>query len=87
MVQEADLKQQAEQLARSVDSIDELLRLGGDLCKGDVDSDKIKAAQRQALLDSLKVKRFHKQYKQWENQRRDDFIEKRSERTTKNTLR
>lgn len=76
MVQEADLKQQAEQLSRSVDSIDELLRLGGDLCKGDVDSDKIKAAQRQALLDSLKVKRFHKQYKQWENQRRDDFIEK-----------
>lgn len=76
MVQEADLKQQAEQLGLSVDSIDELLRLGGDLCKGDVDSDKIKAAQRQALLDSLKVKRFHKLYKQWENQRRDDFIEK-----------
>ncbi|PVH15780.1 uncharacterized protein CXQ87_003634 [Candidozyma duobushaemuli] len=76
MVQEADLKQQAEQLGSSVDSIDELLRLGGDLCKGDVDSDKIKAAQRQALLDSLKVKRFHKSYKQWENQRRDDFIEK-----------
>lgn len=76
MVQEADLKQQAEQLGLSVDSIDELLRLSGDLCKGDVDSDKIKAAQRQALLDSLKVKRFHKLYKQWENQRRDDFIEK-----------
>lgn len=76
MVQEADLKQQAEQLGLSVDSIDELLKLGGDLCKGEVDSDKIKAAQKQALLDSLKVKRFHKLYKQWENQRRDDFIEK-----------
>lgn len=76
MVQEVDLKQQAEQLGLSVDSIGELLKIGDDLLLGEVEPERLKAAHRGALLDSLRVKRFHKQYKTWENQRRDEFIEK-----------
>lgn len=76
MVQEVDLKQQAEQLGLSVDSVGELLQIGSDLCLGNVEPERLKAAHRGALLDSLRVKRFHKHYKTWENQRRDEFIEK-----------
>lgn len=77
MVHEADLKAPIERLKESVNSTDELLKLANALSQNqEVAAVQVKAAQRNALLDSLRVKRFHKQYKLWDNERRDEFIEK-----------
>lgn len=77
MVQEADLKSSVEVLKQSVASTSDLLAFADDIAQNkEVDPEALKQTQRSALLDSLRVKRFHKLYKTWDNERRDEFIEK-----------
>lgn len=75
MVKEEDLLTSLKQLEGSLDSTNELLLLVNEIAgEKEANMASFRLAQRKAMLDSLNVKRTHKQYKVWENEKRDNFI-------------
>lgn len=72
------LQQSLAQTVETFRSANELLNFNKELVKDEqVLADKltsIKKLQREFLLDSFRVNRFHKEYKAWENKDRDIFI-------------
>lgn len=75
MVKEEDLLTSLKQLEGSLDSTNELLLLVNEIAgEKEANMASLRLAQRKAMLDSLNVKRTHKQYKVWENEKRDNFI-------------
>ncbi|KAM9926666.1 hypothetical protein OXX59_003053 [Metschnikowia pulcherrima] len=66
----------AEDAKQSLDSISKLLQIAEDAAsKRKVDSDEFTKAQRHALLDSFKVKKFHREFKEWEHTQKEVFVE------------
>lgn len=70
-----DLRSLAEKAERSLDSVSELLRLTKEISNGIGNLQDLKKAQKQVLLDSFSVKKFHRDYKEWENNGINLFID------------
>lgn len=62
---------------QSLDSLSELIAAAENLSKkGPVRPEHLAGIQRKVLLDSFTVKKFHRDYKEWEHSQKDQFLEK-----------
>lgn len=70
------LQSRVEKANNSLASLDKLVAYTKEITQsGLVDHDKLITLQKQTLLDSFTVKKFHREYKEWENSTRNAFVE------------
>lgn len=69
------LESSADKARLSLLSLDELLACARQSALGDsVEPSALRKIQKQALLESFAVKKFHRDYKEWENSARSHFV-------------
>lgn len=70
------LQNSADKARKSLASVEELVAATKKVVEnGLVDSTNIKQLQKEVLLDSFAVKKFHRDYKEWENSTRNKFVD------------
>lgn len=73
----SSLRESSAKAKAACDSLTKLLKIARLISNGqDVDTTELKMAQKQALLDSFKVKKLHRDHKEWENATKEQFVEK-----------
>lgn len=71
----AYLRAGAEKVKNGSLSASKLLELTKQLAEGNGDALEVKKVQKQTLLDSFAIKKFHRDYKEWSNGSIDQFID------------
>lgn len=70
------LQNSADKARKSLASVEELVAATKKVVEnGLVDSTNIKQLQKEVLLDSFAVKKFHRDYKEWESSTRNKFVD------------
>lgn len=70
------LRQEVEQLTNTTNSITDVLNITQQLAELNKDdhANELARAQKNALIDSVSINKFHRKYKEWQNSRIDSFI-------------
>lgn len=72
----AYLQSSASKAKASLQSLDEIICSAKQIAQGDqVEKGRLKKIQKQAILDSFTVKKFHRDFKEWENMAQRQFVD------------